>query len=43
MCKGTAKTSDAQEKLLFSLPELLNGKKIQLDFPAPDVVPYLCV
>ena len=37
MCKGTSKSSNSQEKMLFSLPEMVSGKKIRVDFNAPDI------
>ncbi len=37
MGKDTAKISDKQEKFLFSLPEAQNGKRIQVDFSAPEI------
>ena len=37
MCKGTSKTSNDQEKMLFSLPETVSDKKIRVDFNAPDI------
>lgn len=37
MCKGTSKTSNDQEKMLFSLPENVSDKKIRVDFNAPDI------
>ena len=37
MCKGTSKNSDYQEKMLFSLPEIVSDKKIRVDFDSPDI------
>ena len=37
MCKGTSKTSNGQEKMLFPLPEMISDKKIRVDFNAPDI------
>jgi hypothetical protein len=37
MCKDTSKTSKYQEKMLFSLPEIVSGKEIRIDFNAPDI------
>ncbi len=37
MCKGTSKNSDNQEKMLFSLPEIVSDKKIRVDFDSPDI------
>ena len=37
MCKGTSKSSIHQEKMLFSLPEMVSGKKIRVDFDSPDI------
>ena len=35
MCKGTSKSSIHQEKMLFSLPEIVPDKKIRVDFDSP--------
>ena len=37
MCKGTSKTLNDQEKMLFSLPEIVSDKKIRVDFASPDI------
>ncbi len=37
MHKSTSKNSDSQEKMLFSLPEIVSDKKIRVDFDAPDM------
>ena len=37
MCKGTSKSSTHQEKMLFSLPEMVSDKKIRVDFDSPDI------
>ena len=37
MCKGTSKSSIHQEKMLFSLPEMVSDKKIRVDFDSPDI------
>jgi hypothetical protein len=37
MCKGTSKSSIHQEKMLFSLPEIVPDKKIRVDFDSPDI------
>ena len=37
MDKGTSKTSNSQEKMLFSFPETVSDKKIRVDFNAPDI------
>ena len=37
MCKGTSKNLDYQEKMLFSLPEIVSDKKIRVDFDSPDI------
>ncbi len=37
MAKITAKTSDTQEKLIFSLPTLANGKATKVDFDSPSI------
>jgi hypothetical protein len=37
MCKGTSKNSDYQEKMLFSLPEMVSDKKIRVGFDSPDI------
>ncbi len=37
MCKGTSKSSIHQEKMLFSLSEMVSDKKIRVDFNAPDI------
>ena len=37
MCKGTSKTLNDQEKMLFSLPEIVSDKKIRVDFDSPDI------
>jgi hypothetical protein len=37
MCKGTSKSSNNQEKMLFSLPEMVSDKKIRVDFDSPDI------
>ena len=37
MCKDTSKISNGQEKMFFSLPEIVSDKKIRVDFNAPDM------
>ena len=37
MRKGTSKSSIHQEKMLFSLPEMVSDKKIRVDFDSPDI------
>ena len=37
MCKGTSKSSIHQEKMLFSLPEMVSDKIIRVDFDSPDI------
>ena len=37
MCKGTSKSSIHQEKMLFSLPEMVSDRKIRVDFDSPDI------
>ena len=37
MCKNTTNNSVGQQKTLFSLPEPAFGKKIKVDFSAPDI------
>ncbi len=37
MCKDTSKNPKIQEKMLFSLPETVSGKKIRVGFDAPDI------
>ena len=37
MCKRTSKSSIRQEKMLFSLPEMVSDKKIRVDFDSPDI------
>lgn len=37
MCKGTSKKSINQEKMLFSLSEMVSDTKIRVDFDAPDI------
>ena len=37
MCKGTSKTLNDQEKMLFSLPEMVSDKKIRVGFDSPDI------
>ncbi len=37
MCKNTTNNSVEQQKTLFSLPEPVLGKKIKVDFNAPDM------
>ena len=37
MCKDTSKNAIDQEKMLFSLPEMVSDKKIRVDFNAPDI------
>ena len=37
MCKDTSKNPIGQEKTLFSLPEIVSGKEIRVDFNAPDI------
>ena len=37
MCKDTTNNSVEQQKTLFSLPKPVLGKKIKVDFNAPDM------
>lgn len=37
MYKDTSKIRNYQEKMLFSLSEMLSDKKIRVDFTAPDI------
>lgn len=37
MSKITTKTSNTQENFLFSFPEPVSGKKVKVDFNAPDI------
>ena len=37
MCKDTSKKPNSKEKKLFSLPEIVSGKEIRVDFNAPDI------
>jgi hypothetical protein len=37
MCKNTTNNSVEQQKTLFSLPEPVFGKKIKVNFSAPDI------
>ena len=37
MCKNTTNNSVERQKTLFSLPEPVLGKKIKVDFNAPDM------
>ena len=37
MCKDTSKKSNRQQKTLFSFPESVSGKKVSVDFNAPDI------
>lgn len=37
MCKGITKKSNNQEKMLFSLPEIVSDRQIRVDFNAPDI------
>lgn len=37
MSKVTTKSANSQENFLFSFPELLQGKKVKVDFNSPDI------
>ena len=37
MCKDTSKKPNSKERKLFSLPEIVSGKEIRVDFNAPDI------
>ena len=37
MCKGITKKSNNQEKMLFSLPEIVSDRQIRVDFNASDI------
>lgn len=37
MCKDTTNKTNIQEKSLFSLPERVSNKKVNIDFAAPDI------